>query len=85
MLGLKKYKEAEPLLLSGYEGMKQPEGKRASGARSFLKQALQSLVQLYEETNRPEQAAEWKQKLAEFNQAESAKRTEAAEKKQGSQ
>ena len=85
LLGQKNYKAAEPLLLSGYAGMRGPEGKRAPHALSFLKEALQSLVQLYEETNRPEQAAEWKQKLAEFNKAESAKRIEAAEKKQGTQ
>ena len=39
---MKKYAEAEPLLLSGYEGMKQREERRPP--RSFLKEALQRLV-----------------------------------------
>ena len=35
-------------------------------------QALQRLVQLYEATGRPAQAADWKEKLAEFQKAEFA-------------
>jgi hypothetical protein len=36
-----------------------------------VQQTLQRLVQLYEATDRSAQAAEWKQKLAEFEKAES--------------
>jgi hypothetical protein len=73
LLGQKKYAEAEPLLLSGYEGMKQREEKIPAAGRPRLKEALQRLVQLYETTGRTDHADEWKQKLAEFEQAESAK------------
>jgi len=73
LLGQKKYADAEPLLLSGYEGMGQRKDVFNSRSRVFrfhrqprLKKALELLVQLYEETNRPDQAAEWKLKLAEF-------------------
>jgi eukaryotic-like serine/threonine-protein kinase len=73
LLGQKKYTEAEPLLLAGYEGMKQREEKvLAGGGRSRLKETLQRLVQLYEATARPDQAAEWKQKLAELESLQGA-------------
>jgi hypothetical protein len=66
LLGQKKYAEAEPLLLSGYEGLKQREDKLPPGAKTDLKEALQSLAQVYEATGRPDQAAAWKHRLAEL-------------------
>ncbi|MBI3851029.1 MAG: serine/threonine protein kinase [Verrucomicrobia bacterium] len=72
----KKYAEAEPLLLSGYEGMKRREGQDPAGTKLRLKEALQHLVQLYEATGRSDQAAECKQKLAEFDQAEAGKKAD---------
>jgi eukaryotic-like serine/threonine-protein kinase len=63
LLGQKKYAEAEPLLLSGYEGLKQREDKIPAVDSMRLQQALQCLVQLYEETRRPDQAAQWKKLL----------------------
>ena len=50
--------------------MKQREAAIPASGKVRLKEALQRLVQLYEETNRPEKAAEWRQKLAEIDQAE---------------
>jgi tetratricopeptide (TPR) repeat protein len=70
LLGQKKYEAAEPLLTTGYEGMHERKDKISSQGESRLKEGLQRLVQLYEETDRPEQAALWKQKLAEYDQAE---------------
>jgi len=84
LVGQKKYIEAEPLLRSGYEGMKQQLDKiplycnpRLKG--SLQKQALEGLVQLYEATHRPDQAAEWKQKLAEFDEAEAEKKASSSQ------
>lgn len=71
LLGQKKYAEAEPLLLSAYEGMKQREAKIPAVGKPRLKEALERLVQLYDATGRSDQAAEWKQKLAAFEKAES--------------
>jgi tetratricopeptide (TPR) repeat protein len=68
LLGQKRYSEAGPLLLAGYEGMKQREDQIPPQGKPRLKEALQRLVQFCEET-KPEQAAEWKQKLAELDQA----------------
>jgi serine/threonine protein kinase/Tfp pilus assembly protein PilF len=57
------YAEATPLLLSGYEGMKQHEAMIPVPNKSRLKDALQRLVRLYESTGNPAQAAEWRKKL----------------------
>jgi len=71
------------LLLSGYIGMEQRKDKIPSGfgagyhRQPRLKKGLELLVQLYEETGRPDQAAEWKQKLAEFEKAEAQSKGDA--------
>jgi eukaryotic-like serine/threonine-protein kinase len=69
LLGQKKHAEAEPLLLAAYEGMKQREARIPMNGRPRLKETLQRLVQLYDATGRPDQAAEWKQRLADFEKA----------------
>ena len=66
LLGQKKYVEAEPLLLSGYEGMKQREVNIPPEGKVRLNEALKRLAQLYDATQRPDEAAEWKKKLAEL-------------------
>src|SRR5262249_19772683 len=63
LLGKRKYEEAEPLLVSGYEGMREREDK-IRDRNKLLVETLQNFVQLYEATSRPEQAAEWRTKLA---------------------
>jgi tetratricopeptide (TPR) repeat protein len=70
LLGQKKYDEAEPLLISSYEVMKQREAEIPTAGKSRLAEALQRLVQLYQETGNPDRATEWQQKLAEFKNAE---------------
>jgi eukaryotic-like serine/threonine-protein kinase len=77
LLDQKKHAEAEPLLVSGYEGMKQREKSIPFRWKARLKNALDLLVQLYEATGRPDRAAEWKQKLAEFDKAETEKKAAA--------
>ena len=74
LLGQKNYAEAEPLLLAGYQGMEQRRASIHAEGIWHLKQALQRLVQLYEVTNRPDRTAEWRKKLAEFDQAKPARR-----------
>jgi hypothetical protein len=66
LLGQKKYTEAELLLLSGYEGMRQREGKILTDRKLRLNEATKSLVQLYEATGQSEQAAQWKKKLQQL-------------------
>jgi len=69
LLTQKKYAEAEPWLLSGYESMKQQKD-RTSASNGYVRNALQRLVQLYEATAQTEKAADWNKQLSEFNQAE---------------
>jgi len=69
LLGQGKYLDAEPLLLTGYEGMKLREATIPTRSKQRLKETLQSLVQLYERTSRPDQAGEWKKKLDAFDAA----------------
>jgi hypothetical protein len=68
LLGQMKYTEAEPFLLSGYEGMKQRENTIPPQGKPRIRETLQRLVQLYEATGKALRATEWKQKLAEFDQ-----------------
>jgi serine/threonine protein kinase/tetratricopeptide (TPR) repeat protein len=63
LLGQHKFAEAEPLLLSGYAGMKEKEDKIPAYIRSQIKAAAERLIRLYEATNRADQAAIWKKKL----------------------
>jgi tetratricopeptide (TPR) repeat protein len=66
----KRYAEAEPLLLSGCDGLKQHAAEIPDGWKPRANADLQQLVQLYEATDRSDQAAEWRKKLEEFEQAQ---------------
>jgi hypothetical protein len=79
LLGQKKYVEAEPLLLAGYEGMKMREDKIPASGRPRLKETIQRLVRLYEATDRPNQVAQWKTELTGWYRHEAARRRQAAE------
>ena len=63
LLGQKKYADAEPLLLSGYQGMKKQEAKIPPQGKVRLTEALERLVQLYEATNKKDDAAKWRKEL----------------------
>jgi hypothetical protein len=73
LLGQHKLAEAEPLLRSGYEGLKASEETLPSVGRILIQESLERLVQLYEAKADAVQAGEWKQKLAEFEEAETEK------------
>jgi hypothetical protein len=63
LLGQKKYAEAEPLLLQGYQGMKQREKSIPPQGKPRLAEALRRLITLYEEWGKPEEAAKWRKEL----------------------
>jgi hypothetical protein len=63
LLGQKKYAEAGPLLLEGYQGMKKREATIPAAAKVRLIEALERLVQLDEATNNPARAAQWRKAL----------------------
>jgi len=63
LAGQKKYAEAEPLLLEGYEGMSARKDRIEVPDWYHLGRACEWLVQLYEAWGSPVKAAEWKRKL----------------------
>ena len=62
LLAQKKFAEAEPLLLSGYEGLSQDESSIPPIARSSVTNAAECLAQYYEQTGQPDKAARFKAK-----------------------
>jgi hypothetical protein len=60
---LKRPEEAEPLLLQGYEGLRDHEAEIPPAFRLLrLYQVVDRLVQLYEATGKPDKAAEYREK-----------------------
>jgi tetratricopeptide (TPR) repeat protein len=71
LLGQKRYPEAEPLLLQGYEGMKQwrpAPGQPTDGGPDpeRLIESLERLVRLCEAMSRPDEAAKWRAERANY-------------------
>jgi tetratricopeptide (TPR) repeat protein len=64
LLSLKQYTQAEPLLRQGYEGMKQREVQNPLIGKRRLAEVVERLAQLYEETQQPDQARVWREKLS---------------------
>ena len=61
LLGQGQYNEAEPLLLDGYQGLKQREGTISWTNKSrVMTEAAERLVQLYDAWDRPDEAAKWR-------------------------
>jgi serine/threonine protein kinase/tetratricopeptide (TPR) repeat protein len=59
LLRQKKYADAEPLLLKGYEGMNAREKTIPPQGSTRLAEALDRLIQLYTETNKPDEVKKW--------------------------
>ena len=58
------FSEAEPLLLSGYDGLTRLEKTIPPFNKAVIKRTAESIVQHYQEAGAPLKAAEWRQKLA---------------------
>jgi serine/threonine protein kinase/tetratricopeptide (TPR) repeat protein len=76
LLGQKKYEDAEPLLLKGYEGMKARETTIPPPADKRIPETLDRLVELYTATDRPEEAARWRTERARYREMLPAPRRE---------
>jgi hypothetical protein len=63
LLGLRRYAEAEPALVTGYEGMVAHETEILLAQRSRLREAAERVVRLYDSWNKPQEAATWKWKV----------------------
>src|SRR5262249_26433634 len=64
LLGQKKYADAEPLIVAGYEGMKAREAKIPPPGKPRFTEAAERVVRLYEEWGKKDKAAEWRTRLA---------------------
>jgi eukaryotic-like serine/threonine-protein kinase len=70
LLSQKRYAEAEPLLIEGYEGVKAHEAQMSPlSARFCVRQSGQRVVQLYQAWGKAEKAAEWRMNLREAGNA----------------
>jgi tetratricopeptide (TPR) repeat protein len=78
LLVQKKYTDAEPLLLKGYEGVKQREKTIPKGGEARIPEALDRLIEYYTATNKPDEAKKWRAERANYPQA---KKPIAPEKK----
>jgi tetratricopeptide (TPR) repeat protein len=65
LMGQRKYAEAEPLLVQGYEGMKQRAAKIPPQGRTRPAEAMERLVRLYEGWGKSKVAVAWRQALEE--------------------
>jgi hypothetical protein len=65
LLGDGKLTEAEPHLRAAFNGLSQ-EKVLSDLRRNRLRWATAGLVELYEKTNQPEKAAEWRTRLAKL-------------------
>jgi non-specific serine/threonine protein kinase/serine/threonine-protein kinase len=63
LAGQKKYVEAEPLLLSGYDGILQRKSSLSAPEMGRLRRAGERIVRLYQDWGKPAKAAEWRAKL----------------------
>jgi tetratricopeptide (TPR) repeat protein len=63
LLGQRRFAEAEPLIVHGYEGLKRREPAIPPTSRARLREAGDRVIRLYETWNKPEKASEWKTRL----------------------
>ena len=66
LLGQKKYADAEPLLLAGYEGMKAREKTIPPQANTRVPEALDRLIGLYTATDKSDEAKKWRAERAKY-------------------
>jgi eukaryotic-like serine/threonine-protein kinase len=69
LLGQKKYAAAEPLLLKGYEDMKNREKTIPPQGVTFIPEALGRLIELSTAAKRPDEAKKWRAERANYPQA----------------
>jgi tetratricopeptide (TPR) repeat protein len=73
LLGQQKYTEADPLLVSGYEGMKLQEKMIPGQGASCIPAALDRLIELYTAMSRPDEVKKWQTERAKYPAAKPAR------------
>ena len=66
LFGQKKYAEAEPLLLKGYEGMKKREKTIPPQGIIRIPEALDHLIEFSSATNKPDEVKKWRAERAKY-------------------
>ncbi len=66
LLGQKKFADAQPLLLAGYEGMKQREKTMPEQGKIRLPEAVDRLIELSTATNKPDEVKKWRAERAKY-------------------
>jgi tetratricopeptide (TPR) repeat protein len=74
LLGQRRYADAEPLLLKGYEGMKEREKSIPAPGRIRILEALDGLIELYTATNKPEEVKKWQAERAKYPEGKPAEK-----------
>jgi TolA-binding protein len=69
LCGQRRHSDAEPLLLSGYENMLRTQAATPAYNRSRVEEAGKWIVALYEGSDNPQRAAEWRRKISESKAA----------------
>ena len=64
LLGQKKFGDAKPFLIGGYEGMKQREAQIPAPLKRYLTEASERVVRLYDEWGKLDEAARLRAMLA---------------------
>jgi serine/threonine protein kinase len=65
LLGQQKFADAQPLLIAGYEALREREAQIPRDVSIPLTQAVQWVVEIYEAAAQPDKAAEWRTRLTE--------------------
>src|SRR5262249_15314302 len=68
LAGQRKYAEAEPWLLAGYEGLKAGEAQIPMPQRKRVTEAVERVAKFYQDWDKLEQAAQWRKKREEEKQ-----------------
>jgi tetratricopeptide (TPR) repeat protein len=66
LLGQKKYPEAEPFLLKGYEGMMDREKAIPPQANTCIPEAIDRLIAFYAATDKPDERKKWQIERARY-------------------
>jgi tetratricopeptide (TPR) repeat protein len=70
LLRLGKLDEAEPLIVGGYQGMREREEEIPPAGKIRLKEAVERLVKLYEKLEKPEEAARWRKRSNDLDDSQ---------------
>ena len=60
---MRRFADAELLLVSGYDGMRQRASRMPAKQKRWIRSTAEHIVDLYAQWSKPEQATQWRAKL----------------------